>query len=141
MGSGGGHGAGDGGAPPDTPPLFSIFKEPNKTEPKHRAQRPKRTPRHAMRASAVANIYIYIEREREKVIRYRHITYICIKTNNNIDTQIYNICRYMHLSLSLYIYIYLHLYVSKSRTTTEHKSREASAMTWRPAVPRYRLKK
>ena len=40
---------------PQTPPLFSIFKEPNKTEPKHRAQRPKRTPRHAMRASAVAD--------------------------------------------------------------------------------------
>ena len=52
---GGIHGAGDGHGGPD-PPLFSIFKEPNKTEPKHRAQRPKRTPRHAMRASAVADI-------------------------------------------------------------------------------------
>ena len=45
--------AGHGQAAPD-PPLFSIFKEP-KTEPKHRAQRSKRTPRHAMRASAVAD--------------------------------------------------------------------------------------
>ena len=44
----------DGHGGPD-PPLFSIFKEPNKPEPKHRAQTPKRTPRHAMRASAVAD--------------------------------------------------------------------------------------
>ena len=37
------------------PPLFSIFKEPSKPQPEHKAKTPKRTLRHAMRASAVAD--------------------------------------------------------------------------------------